>query len=716
MAGDITLALRTAQSGLLANQSALNFVAQNIANANTDGYSRTIVNFEERVLAGSGAGVQISELTRHVDEGLLKSLRLELTDFKSLDVQETYFARMQEVFGSPEDDSSIAHIINNFAEALESLAFAPDKSLEQREAVRWGTEVARMFQQASETLQDLRQQADVAIAAAVDEINDLVTRIGDLNDKIIRNSTVNLRVTDLLDERDRAVDRLSELVDTRTFRRSDGDIVVFTEAGRTLVDNVPGVLTHSPAANVTPTTTHAEGDFGGIFVGTQITGNDITTELRGGEMYGLVQLRDHVLPDLQSELDELAAELRDAVNQVHNRGLSFPGSQSLTGTRAFTEPATSTVTFGGTTDTTIALFDDNGDVVSTNTLRTLLGGASGTVNDVVTAINTFLGADGTATLVNGALQITVTTAGRNLAFRDEAATATNSACQDATIQFDANADATTDETVNGFSHFFGLNDFFTDSLVDNVHETNVMATTFTAAGAATLTFRGASGLIGTAAVTAGDSLSTIASTINNTVTGVTASVVPDGAGERLRISSDDGTAITVTQAAGNTFLTNTGMHSADVRVASSLSVRTDIEATPTLVARGAIQFDTNRGAAGEYFVSVGDDTVIQEWVAVMTSSNTFDAAGSISNISTTFTDHAAAIVSGNATAANLNETDLEFQRGLVDSLQAKSDNLRGVNVDEELSDLILFEQAFTASSRVIAVVKDMFDALDQAVL
>jgi len=716
MAGDITLALRTAQSGLLANQSALNFVAQNIANVNTDGYSRTIVNFEERVLAGSGAGVQISELTRRVDEGLLKSLRLELTDFKFLDVQETYFARMQEVFGSPEDDSSIAHIINNFAEALESLAFAPDKSLEQREAVRWGTEVARMFQQASETLQDLRQQADVAIAAAVDEINDLVTRIGDLNDKIIRNSTVNLRVTDLLDERDRAVDRLSELVDIRTFRRSDGDIVVFTEAGRTLVDNVPGVLTHSPAANVTSTTTHAEGDFGGIFVGTQITGNDITTELRGGEMYGLVQLRDHVLPDLQSELDELAAELRDAVNQVHNRGLSFPGSQSLTGTRAFTEPATSTVTFGGTTDTTIALFDDNGDVVSTNTLRTLLGGASGTVNDVVTAINTFLGADGTATLVNGALQITVTTAGRNLAFRDEAATATNSARQDATIQFDANADATTDETVNGFSHFFGLNDFFTDSLVDNVYETNVMATTFTAAGAATLTFRGASGLIATAAVTAGDSLSTIASTINNTVTGVTASVVPDGAGERLRISSDDGTAITVTQAAGNTFLTNTGMHSADVRVARSLSVRTDIEATPTLVARGAIQFDTNRGAAGEYFVSVGDDTVIQEWVAVMTSSNTFDAAGSISNISTTFTDHAAAIVSGNATAANLNETDLEFQRGLVDSLQAKSDNLRGVNVDEELSDLILFEQAFTASSRVIAVVKDMFDALDQAVL
>jgi len=716
MAGDITLALRTAQSGLLANQSALNFVAQNIANANTDGYSRTIINFEERVLAGSGAGVQISELTRRVDEGLLKSLRLELTDFKSLDVQESYFARTQEVFGSPEDDSSIAHIINDFAEALESLAFAPDKSLEQREAVRWGTEVARMFQQASETIQDLRQQADVAIASAVDEINDLVTRIGDLNDKIIRNSTVNLRVTDLLDDRDRAVDRLSELVDIRTFRRSDGDIVVFTEAGRTLVDNVPGVLTHSPAANVTPTTTHAEGDFGGIFVGTQITGNDITTELRGGEMYGLVQLRDHVLPDLQSEMDELAAELRDAVNQVHNRGLSFPGSQSMTGTRAFTEPATSTVTFGGTTDTTIALFDDNGDVVSTNTLRTLLGGASGTVNDVVTAINTFLGADGTATLVNGALQITVTTAGRNLAFRDEAATANNSARQDATIQFDANADATTDETVNGFSNFFGLNDFFTDSLVDNVHETNVMATTFTAAGAATLTFRGGAGLIGTAAVTAGDSLSTIASTINNTVTGVTASVVPDGAGERLRISSDDGTAITVTQAAGNTFLTNTGMHSADVRVASSLTVRTDIEATPTLIARGAIQFDTNRGAAGEYFVSVGDDTVIQELVAVMTASNTFDAAGSISNISTTFTDHAAAIVSGNATAANLNETDLEFQRGLVDSLQAKSDNLRGVNVDEELSDLILYEQAFTASSRVIAVVKDMFDALDQAVL
>ena len=713
--GDLTLALRTAQSGLLVGQRALDTVANNVANVNTPGYSRRIVNLEQRVLSGTGAGVQISEFTRRVDQGLLKSLRQETTSLNTRDVQEEFFARLQEMFGSPADNSSLSHTVNEFAKAMESLALAPDKSLEQSEVVRRGTDLTLQLAQMSGSIQELRLQADQAIGRATTEINELTAEIADLNDKIIRNGATNRGTTDLRDQRDLALDRLAELVDIQTFQRADGDVVVFTSAGRTLVDNLPNTVSHSSAANVTPTTTHAEGDFNGIFVGDQISGNDITTELRGGQLFGLVEMRDEVLTNLQSELDELAAELRDSINQVHNRGLPFPGNTSMTGTRTFVDTSTQSITFSGTADTRITLLDQNGDQVRTDTVRNLLGGATGTIDQVATAINTFLGADGTATAANGVLEITVSTANRNISFRDEAAVSTlGSTTADAAIEFDSDANGGVDETVNGFANFFGLNDFFTDGSSGNLHESNVQATTFTAVGASTLRFTNAGGLISTLAVSAGSSLSAIASSITNNVAGVTATVIPDGVGERLRIASDDGTGLVVTQSAG-TLLTDIGLHSADAGIASSLTVRSDIQATPNLVSRGQVQFDADRGAAGEYFASIGDDTVAQQLTTALSDPNAFDGAGGIANISANFADYAGAIIAGNSDLASTNDRNLDFQRSLVDSLRNKSDSVRGVNLDEELADLILFEQAFSAAARVIGVIQNMFDALDSAI-
>lgn len=69
MSGSLTLALRTAQSGLISNQQALDSVSNNIANVNSPGYSRKVVNMEQRVVAGAGAGVQVSSVVRKVDEG-----------------------------------------------------------------------------------------------------------------------------------------------------------------------------------------------------------------------------------------------------------------------------------------------------------------------------------------------------------------------------------------------------------------------------------------------------------------------------------------------------------------------------------------------------------------------------------------------------------------------------------------------------------------------
>ena len=603
--------------------------------------------------------------------------------------------------------------------------------------VRRAGDMVQTLQDMTTTVQELRLLADDEIGDAAVQITALAKEMGDFNDKIVRYSASGKDVTDLKDQRDASLDKLSKLIDTNYFQRSDGDVVVFTSAGRTLVDNVPATITHTAASSMTPATTHASGAIGGLFVGTAITGNDITKDVTSGKLKGLIDLRDTILPNLQSQIDEMAAEIRDAFNIIHNRGTPFPGSQTMTGSRTFISPSTQTIKLdptGSVDDVNISLFDGSGDQSATTTLNTIMqvdyGGAgtdddakasrgSWTINEVAAHMQGWLRANGASTATvsaaTGKMVITLNSTTLNLAFRDQTASANGSTAGDAEIAFDANADTVIDETVTGFSNFFGLNDFFVDTQTDTVYESDVMTSAFSAT-ASTLTFRDSNGLIGTTvSIAAGDSLSTVATTINTAATGVTATVVPDGAGNRLRISHNSGSSMTVTQASGNTLLTTLGMKVADVGVSSAMKVRTDIASEPGLVSTAAVQWDANRGAAGEYLVSVGDDSIANKLADVFRNNNQFDTAGGLSSLNTSFEAYASAIVATNADLANENEADMNFQESLKDSLQLKSDSVRGVNLDEEMSNLILYEQAYSAAARIVTVIQNMFEALERVI-
>ena len=89
--------------------------------------------------------------------------------------------------------------------------------------------------------------------------------------------------------------------------------------------------------------------------------------------------------------------------------------------------------------------------------------------------------------------------------------------------------------------------------------------------------------------------------------------------------------------------------------------------------------------------------------------------GSVAATSVSFTGFATRIIGEVSAEADLNEDRASFQGGLVDSLRFKSDSVRGVNLDEEMGDLILYQQAYAASARVISAIRDMFDALERAV-
>ena len=726
MAGDITLALRTVQSGLLASQSALNTVANNIANVNTPAYSRKIVNLETRVIAGTGAGVQISDITRQVDEGLLRSMRNESSLLQRFDSQISTFERLQDLFGAPADNNSLSHLTQEFTSAVELLVVSPNRSIEQSNVVRWGQQLTESLHAMTAAIQDLRLQADIAIGENIDRINELVVRIGDLNDSLIANDSVGRDISDFRDQRDAAVDELASLIDIRYFTRANGDIIIYTGNGRTLADKIPGVITHNVASSAAETMSHAGGEIDGIYIGPAIAGNDLTNSILGGKLKGLIEARDQVLPKLQSELDHFAAMIRDTVNRVHNRGLPFPGMQSMTGTRTFIESATQTMQLDPTSaadDVKIALFNSTGDQQAVTTLNTIMvaGGFASRgaweIDDVASTLQTWLrdnGAANATVAVNalGKFAISLSEPSLNLAFRDQTATANGSTHEDAEIGFDSNADGIVDETVRGFSNFFGLNDFFIDNLADNIYESDVITGTFSS-GAATLAFRDSTGALAGSplAIPAGTSLQGIADLINNSISDLDASVIPDGSGNRLRIAHADGSSLTIAQTVGS-LLTTLAMHVSDVRTASALEVREDIVLTPSLISRGTMQWDAELGAAGLYFTSAGDDSSALQLAQALTTNVTFKTAGHLGGITTSFSGYATQILAENANRADNNESDAELSQSLFDSLKTKSDNVRGVNLDEEMSSLLLFQQSYAAAARVVSVVQRMFDALN----
>jgi len=100
---------------------------------------------------------------------------------------------------------------------------------------------------------------------------------------------------------------------------------------------------------------------------------------------------------------------------------------------------------------------------------------------------------------------------------------------------------------------------------------------------------------------------------------------------------------------------------------------------------------------------------------MLSNSNSFAVSGGLPSLNVSFSEYASSIIARNSSLANTNDRQISSQRTLSESLQFKSDSIRGVNLDEELSDLIVFEQAFAAAARVISAIQEMIDKLEQAV-
>jgi flagellar hook-associated protein 1 FlgK len=376
----LDIASRIAVSSLMATQVQMSVASANISNADTTGYSEKTANQAAVVSTGSGAGSTITGITSSVDKLLLKSLSKSNSELGSANTINNYLDQLQSLYGSSGSSSSsgtsIANTIASLESAISSLASTTNSASLQSNAVSSLDDLASQLRDTSSAIQQLRGNADKDIASSLDDVNQQLTTIADLNKQIKQVAASGQSTADLEDQRNTAVLDIASKMNVSYFVSSSGGMQVYTSSGQALVDGSVHELSYTAASSVSASTTYPSGGLSGITV----NGVDVTSQITSGEIGGLIDLRDNVLTGAQSQLDQLANQLSDSLNAVHNQGTSLPPPTTLTGTAA----VSSSTALSATGTVRIAVADQKGNLVSYSDLDL---SSYSTIGDLVSAIN-----------------------------------------------------------------------------------------------------------------------------------------------------------------------------------------------------------------------------------------------------------------------------------------------------------------------------------------
>ena len=247
----LSATLANALSGLNVAQQALSVTANNVANANTPGYSRKILNQETVVVGDRGAGVRSSEIARITDAFLTEEIRRQSSIAGRSDAVQRYQDLLQIAFGAPGDNRDIAVRIGGLQVALDALATSPETSATALQVLSAIDELSQAIGGLAAQVQVLRGEADQEIGRTVDAISVEIQSVHALNIEIERLAHIGQVNSELLDQRDALIRSLAEKIDVRTYAQENGRLAIYTAGGETLLDATPRALIYDPANLVT---------------------------------------------------------------------------------------------------------------------------------------------------------------------------------------------------------------------------------------------------------------------------------------------------------------------------------------------------------------------------------------------------------------------------------------------------------------------------------
>ncbi|MEO5348761.1 MAG: flagellar hook-associated protein FlgK [Magnetococcus sp. YQC-3] len=315
--------LNVSESGIFTAQNTLQTISHNIANANTPGYSRQVVKLQNMPLTG---GVQITEISRQLDQLLDRRQELGSSETGSLEVKDRFLSQIEQIFNETGKEG-LGTRLDALYSAADNLVDNPTNPVGREEFVSRADGVARYIQDMQHTLSGLLTPVDGEVDTLLADVNTRLKALRDVNAQIAGGGTGD-PASDLKDQRRQMVIELGKLVNIQTLDLPGGVLQVSMAGGQgLLVDSVHAVtLKRSKNMAVDPTVETPPGTPPKLtsFQGITMDGRDLL-RVQGGKLGGLLEVRDTFINGKNgflTRLEALADELRYQFNSIASTSAS----------------------------------------------------------------------------------------------------------------------------------------------------------------------------------------------------------------------------------------------------------------------------------------------------------------------------------------------------------------------------------------------------------
>lgn len=307
-------ALYNAFSGLRANTRAANVVSTNISNATTESYGRRTLELSPGA-AGTSGGVRIDGVVRNVDPVILADRRLSDASHGYGNSVYAFSTRFESAVGDSNAPGSLIDRALAFENALLTAASNPAATQRLEIVAETADALADKLNTLSDGIQTSRETADRTIDVQVDRINDTMRNLERINDRVRKAFNTGGDAASFLDERQRLLDGISEIVPLRVVQREQGQISVYTRSGATLLDISASEIGFQPTGFISPDMALGAGLSGLTLNGEPVVSTD-RGMFAGGDMAAQFDIRDRLAPARQTELDGLASELMQRLDNL----------------------------------------------------------------------------------------------------------------------------------------------------------------------------------------------------------------------------------------------------------------------------------------------------------------------------------------------------------------------------------------------------------------
>lgn len=316
--------LSTGLSGLLAFQRSLDATSHNISNVGTEGYSRQRVELGTRPAqpygnGWVGQGVSAQTTRRMYDDFIAMQTRTTSSSLEHLDVFAANAERLNNMFGST--STGLTATLQNFVNAFQGVANAPTSIPARQTLLSEAGTLQQRLRNFDEQLAAMDKEVNSRLTSELTEINSLAQGIARLNNDIAVGvaRTGGQPPNDLLDERDRLLDQLAQKVSVSAVVQDGGQVNVFIGAGQSLVLG-------AEAGELTTIQDDFDPSRLGVAVRTQSGVIDVTRNITGGKVGGILDFRREQLDPAHNALGRISAALVEIVNGQHAEGMDLRGA------------------------------------------------------------------------------------------------------------------------------------------------------------------------------------------------------------------------------------------------------------------------------------------------------------------------------------------------------------------------------------------------------